>query len=118
MKVWTIIMAAGKIGIIAQSKAQIQKQLGDLVEKTGAIEAQLHELEAERAKLAEAIDEDLLDRYARLFAHKNGLAVAPLEHEVCMGCHMKITTQTAVRVKGGREIVACEQCGRLLYPAE
>jgi predicted nucleic acid-binding Zn-ribbon protein len=31
---------------------------------------------------------------------------------------MKVTTQTAVRVKGGKEIVSCEQCGRILYVSE
>jgi uncharacterized protein len=39
----------------------------------------------------------------------------PLEHEVCMGCHMRVTTQTAVLVKARREIVHCEHCGRILY---
>lgn len=102
----------------AQSKGQIERQLSDLDAKIKAIEAQLAELEAGRAQLAQQFDEDLLDRYERLFAHKNGLAVAPLEHEVCMGCHMKITTQTAVKVKGEKEIVNCEQCGRILYAAE
>jgi predicted nucleic acid-binding Zn-ribbon protein len=28
---------------------------------------------------------------------------------------MKVTTQTAHKVKSGREIVSCEQCGRILY---
>ena len=36
----------------------------------------------------------------------------------CMGCHMKLTTQTAVRVKNEKEIVHCEQCGRILYYSE
>lgn len=102
----------------AQSKTQIEKQLVDLDEKVKAIEVHLREIEAERKTLAQNVDEDLLDHYERLFANKNGLAVAPLEHEVCMGCHMKITAQTAVRVKGEKEIVSCEQCGRILYPAE
>jgi predicted nucleic acid-binding Zn-ribbon protein len=44
--------------------------------------------------------------------------VVALEHEVCTGCHMKVTTQTAHRVKNGKEIVSCEQCGRILYAAE
>ncbi len=78
---------------------------------------QLKDLEKERAGIAEGIDEDLLDTFNRLFANKSEAVVA-LEHETCMGCHMKITTQTAVRVKGGREIVHCEQCGRILYPGE
>jgi len=102
----------------AQEKQQIGKQTGDLESKVKEIESQLQQLETERGGLAEKIDEDLRDQYARLFTHKNGLAIAPLEHEVCMGCHMKITTQTAVRVRGGKEIVTCEQCGRILYYAE
>ena len=99
------------------SKAQIERQLADIAAKTNALAAQLKELEAERATLAAGVDEDLLDTFNRLFVNKTE-AVVPLEHDVCMGCHMKITTQTVVRVKGGKEIVHCEQCGRILYIPE
>jgi len=99
----------------AKAKSQLNQQLSDIDAKTKVIAVQLQELEAERAKLAEGVDEDLLSRYERLFSSKGDAAVVPVEHEVCMGCHMKITTQTAVRVKGGKEIVSCEQCGRILF---
>lgn len=102
----------------AQEKTRIETQLGHLQEKTAAMAAQLAELEAGRGALAGAVDEDLLDTYDRLFRSKHGLAVVALEHEVCTGCHMKITAQTAVRVKGERDIVSCEQCGRLLFFSE
>ena len=72
---------------------------------------------AERTELAGKIDEDLLGRFERLFASKGDAAIVALEHEVCTGCHMKVTTQTAHRVKNGKEIVNCEQCGRILYAA-
>lgn len=98
----------------AQSQSQVKEQLSDLEAKVKAIESQLQQLEADRTQLTTGVDEDLLDRYNALFVNK-GEAVVPLEHEVCMGCHMKITTQTAVRVKGDTEIVSCEQCGRILY---
>lgn len=98
-------------------KAQVERQLADIGSKTKALAAQLKELEDERAGLASAIDEDLLDTFNRLF-HNKTEAVVALEHDVCTGCHMKITTQTVVRVRGGREIVHCEQCGRILYPGE
>jgi predicted nucleic acid-binding Zn-ribbon protein len=100
------------------AKAQTERQLTEIASKVDAIEAQLKELEAEREKLAEGIDEDLLYQYNRLFVNKGGLAVVALEHETCMGCHMKLTTQTAVRVKGSKEILNCEQCGRILYYSE
>jgi len=96
------------------TKAMVERQIKDLAEKTQAVTAQLKELEAERASLAVDVEEDLLDTFNRLFVNKTE-AVVPLEHDVCMGCHMKVTTQTAVRVKARREIVHCEHCGRILY---
>jgi predicted nucleic acid-binding Zn-ribbon protein len=111
-------------GVIAETeketqavKSQVEKQQANIASKIDAVAAQLKDLEAERAALAGAVDEDLLDTFNRLFANK-GEAVVALEHDVCMGCHMKVTTQTVVRVKGSREIVHCEQCGRILYPGE
>ena len=99
----------------ARMKAQLNQQLADIDAKMKTIASHLESLEAERTRLKQGIDEDLLNRYERLFASKGDVAVVPVEHEVCMGCHMKITTQTAVHVKGGKEIVSCELCGRILY---
>ena len=96
------------------TKAQVERQHADIAGKIDAVAAQLTTLETERASLAVGLDEDLLDNFDRLFAGK-GEAVVPLEHETCMGCHMKVTTQTVVKVRGQREIVHCEQCGRILY---
>ena len=98
-------------------RGQVERQLADIAAKIDAVSAQLKDLETERANLAVGLDEDLLDTFTRLFANK-GEAVVPLEHETCMGCHMKVTTQTVVKVKGQREIVHCEQCGRIHYRGE
>jgi uncharacterized protein len=95
----------------------VDRQMSDLESKAKLLETRLEELREERTDLAANVDEDLLNRFERLFASKGDAAVVALEHEVCTGCHMKITTQTAVRVKAGKEIVSCEQCGRILYAA-
>jgi len=102
----------------ANTKGAIARQISNLEEKQGALGQRLEELKKEREELASKVDEDLLDRFNRLFASKGDAAVVALEHDVCTGCHMKVTTATAVRAKGGREIVSCEQCGRILYFAE
>ncbi len=99
----------------AAAKQSIARQLEDLKTKQATLTGRLEALKKERAALAATIDEDLIDRYERLFASKGDAAVVALEHEVCTGCHMKVTAQTAVRVRGGKEIVSCEQCGRILY---
>lgn len=102
----------------AAAKEAIAKQTVNLEAKQATLEGRLEELKKEREELAAKVDEDLLDRFNRLFTSKGDAAVVALEHDVCTGCHMKVTTATVVRVKGGKEIVSCEQCGRILYLAE
>jgi predicted nucleic acid-binding Zn-ribbon protein len=103
-----------KAGVVRES---IARQTKDLEAKSATLQSQLEELSKERAEIAGKIDEDLLSRFERLFKSKGDAVVVALEHEVCTGCHMKVTTQTAHRVKAGKEIVSCENCGRILYDA-
>jgi predicted nucleic acid-binding Zn-ribbon protein len=113
-----------KVEVVAEDKKasgardSIARQMADLEEKAKTLEGRLNELTAERTELSGKIEEDLLGRFERLFASKGDAAIVALEHEVCTGCHMKVTTQTAHRVRNGKEIVSCEQCGRILYAAE
>jgi predicted nucleic acid-binding Zn-ribbon protein len=99
----------------AQVADSIKRQMGDLQSKGKTLEERLAGLTKEREEIAANIDEDLLDRFERLFASKGDAAVVALEHDICTGCHMKVTTATAVHVRAGKEIVSCEQCGRILY---
>lgn len=105
-------------GKAATAKGSIARQVENLDSKQATLTARLEELKKEREDLAAKVDEDLLDLFNRLFASKGDAAVVALEHDVCTGCHMKVTTATSVRVRGGREIVSCEQCGRILYFGE
>ena len=102
----------------AVAKESISRQMTDLEAKSKTLNSRLEDLAKERAELAGKIDEDLLSRFERLFASKGDAVVVALEHEVCTGCHMKVTTATAARVRAGKEIISCEQCGRILYAAE
>lgn len=97
------------------TKDSISRQLIDLETKSKALGSRQQELETEREALAAQIDPDLLDQFERLFNSKGDAAIVAVEHGVCTGCHMKVTTATAARVKAGKEIVSCEQCGRILY---
>lgn len=108
-----VIAAAEKE--LAATKTQVERQLADIAAKIVALEEQLGALDTERTEVAGKLDEDLRDSYERLFKTKNGEAVVPLEHEVCNGCHMKVTPTTIAKCKAGKEVVHCEQCGRILY---
>jgi predicted nucleic acid-binding Zn-ribbon protein len=97
------------------TKDTISRQLSDLETKSKALGSQQQELETEREALAAQIDADVLDQFERLFNSKGDAAVVAVEHGVCTGCHMKVTTATTARVRAGKEIVSCENCGRILY---
>ncbi len=97
------------------AKDSINRQMNDLGEKSKALEARLQELSKERKDLAEKMDEDLLDQFERLFVSKGDSAIVAIEHGVCTGCHMKLTIATVKGAESGKEIVNCEQCGRILY---
>lgn len=99
----------------AGTKDSITRQLNDLQEKSQALESRLQELSKERTELAGKIDEDAVNRFERLFKSKGDAAIVAVEHGVCTGCHMKLTTATVKGVEAGKEIVSCEQCGRILY---
>ena len=98
-------------------RESIARQTADLDEKSKALQSRLEELTREGAELAGKIDEDLLARFERLFKSKGDAAIVAIEHGVCTGCHMKVTSATSASARAGKEIVNCENCGRILYEA-
>jgi uncharacterized protein len=97
------------------TRSMVERQIADLEAKIKAIDAQQKDVQAERAKLAAEIDEDLLDTYQRLFDKKDGIAVAALANDICQGCHVKAQTHIIYAVKAAKEVTTCLNCGRILY---
>ena len=102
----------------ADERSKLQNILDSLESKKNNLEARISELKSDRQRHAEGIDDEVLSLYEHLFKTKHGAALATLEHEVCMGCHMKVTAQTIVQVRAARQIIHCPQCGRILYMPE
>ncbi|MEZ5304550.1 MAG: C4-type zinc ribbon domain-containing protein [Verrucomicrobiales bacterium] len=98
--------------------ALVNEELAQIAEKKSNCESRIAELDAERAKLVDGVDDSTLGVYDRLMKSKGDAAVVLLEHGVCGGCHMKVITTTLHKVKAEKEIAQCEQCGRMLYLEE
>jgi predicted nucleic acid-binding Zn-ribbon protein len=99
----------------AEDKAKYDAQIATIREKEGNLKARIDEMADGRAGLLEGVDEDLIERYDRLFETKNARAVVAVEHDVCTGCHMKVTAQTSLALRSDKALVSCPQCGRLLH---
>jgi predicted nucleic acid-binding Zn-ribbon protein len=76
----------------------------------------LHKLIGERQKQADRIDAKAYADYESIRARKNGLAVVPFVNNTCMGCHVTVSANMALRVERG-ELVTCNGCGRILVLA-
>ncbi len=103
---------------LAETQADVDRDLTELNERTAAAKAQIIEIEAAREPLTEGLDHMMLTTYTRLITTKHGVAVSALKHGVCGGCHMKVTSATALAVKARKEPTTCENCGRYLYLEE
>ncbi len=62
-----------------------------------------------------AVDPSALSLYQRILKSKKDIAIVPMRHQTCSGCHMKVVSQKAIDVKAGKILVSCDHCGRLLF---
>jgi len=96
-------------------KKTAEGQIAQLGQREENLKKELAELQQGRAELAAAVDKAALDRYERLFKSKGENVVVGVQHGVCGGCHMKLPAQILVHCQAQKEIVACSNCGRILY---
>ena len=98
-----------------EEKARIESRIAVLGEREANLKSRISAMESERPAATQGIDEDLLEQYEHLFESKNGRAVVAVEHDVCGGCHMKVTAQTSLALRSDKSVVSCPQCGRILH---
>ena len=93
----------------------VEEQLAQLDARDENLKKELAELQASREALAAAVDESARGRYERLLRSKGENVVVGVQHGVCGGCHMRVPPQLLVMCQAEKELVACSNCGRILY---
>jgi predicted nucleic acid-binding Zn-ribbon protein len=68
-----------------------------------------------RTEYLAKLPRDVVETYERLRAGNGGVAVCALDVRTCSGCGMMLTLNDQAKVLGGRELVPCRACGRILY---
>lgn len=102
-----IISINGEIEKLKINKDLLLKQL----------EIQILEGKKESQTIASKIDKDLLDRFNTLRNTKQKVIVA-VKNNICNGCNMRVATYLKDILKGKKEVIYCESCGRMLYYIE
>lgn len=107
-------LAAAQVGL-KEAQAIVDREVDQLNGSETNLKKELAELESNRQSLFEAVDESTRSRYERIMKTRGDNVVVGIEHGVCGGCHMKIPAQTVVHCRAQQELVACTNCGRILY---
>ncbi len=100
---------------LAEARKLLEEQLAKLNGREANLKKELAELQANRAELSQAVDESARARYERLLRSKGENVVVGIQHGVCGGCHMRVPAQVLVACQAQQELVACTNCGRILY---
>ena len=79
------------------------------------VKAELDQLAGERAEKARLVNPRTLLYYERLRTKRWPVAVPLNSDSVCEGCHLVVPPSTAQMVEHKMELVACTNCGRMLY---
>jgi predicted nucleic acid-binding Zn-ribbon protein len=95
--------------------AKGENEKAELTQRLALIAKELAEIQADRTALASKVDEEAMARYQRLLKSKGDLAIVPVKHGNCGGCHLQLPPQVLHNAKNGGELTSCDYCGRILY---
>jgi len=94
----------------------IDQEIGALDSRLEKVNESSNVQKEKRNEHSSNIDPELLELYDRLLKNKDGLALAQISDTgQCNGCHIKLTPASQIAVQAEKEIVQCENCGRLAY---
>lgn len=82
-------------------------------EKMHEAKKKIQESEDKIGKLKNVIPKNELDIFYSML-EKRKVAVVKLNNEVCEGCKMKVSSMTLDSIFKGKDIVYCDNCGRIL----
>ena len=96
-------------------EAALNTTLAQIDQESQKIQASLDQLQSVRATLVPNVDSQILKRYERILANKEGLALVPVSGEACKGCHMVLPPQVINEIQMATRLITCESCARILY---
>lgn len=106
-------------GSVDDKRTELEKkklELEDIIQKT---EKKIGTLERKIIRLNKSVDERLLNAfYALRKRYGNGLAIVTITRNACGGCFNAVPPQLQIEISQNKEIIACENCGRVLISDE
>lgn len=109
-------------GFLSNAESEVEKLAGDFSiaaatyhQEQQSLAIHLNSLIEKRARQVTLAQPPLLKSYDNLIRQKNGVAVAGLRGNKCLGCQLTLSANV-IRAVGEGKLVYCDNCGRILCP--
>ena len=86
-----------------------------IVEKIGQEEQTGQQLQKKKEQIRTTVDSKIMAIFDDVKTKVRGMAVVPVQQEVCMGCHMNIPPQLYNELLRYDELRFCPHCHRIIY---
>ena len=100
---------------VKKTEDEYRSKEQELTKEARKLDEILPRLQGERDKTARSLEENPLTEYEKIKSKRKNLAVVPIVHGSCGGCHMSLPPQLIAEVKHDKEIHACSYCHRILF---
>ena len=107
---------------IKNQEKNVESVSKDLSERRESLEkmlkesaAQKNQLENDRNKLVESIEEPVLKRYNIVRQARRGTAVVPVLGASCSGCGAVVPPQKIAEIRADKTPYTCDECSRFLF---
>lgn len=100
---------------LAEIQGEVEREHATAGSRLGDMEKAIKAVADRKALVTKDLPNDVVARYERVLAKRDGVAVTPVVQGRCTGCRMALPPQTWVKVQMGKEIFQCSTCQRFMY---
>lgn len=101
--------------ILGSEEVKVKERQMQINAELQEIEKTLERLNAERQAILPQVDGNVLKKYEKVLAGKNGLAIVAVKNDACQGCNMNMPPQVINEIRMKEKFIICENCTRFLY---
>ena len=106
-------------GVVAEEEKKYLEQKKEIDNSLKEFEEKIRALETQRNQIVPDVPKANLERYEKILANKQGLAIVPVAGgNACGGCFMNVPAQVVNEIRTHDRLVLCERCARILYLQE
>lgn len=99
-------------------KKEFEAEKKNIEEELLVLDREADELEKQRLKYLNDVDEDLFKKYDFMRTHRGGIAIGAVINGICQSCHMEIPPQKFNELIKCDTMMSCPHCNRFIYWGE